>query len=60
MPHFNWGLSLILRIIFGQNPDEKQAVVIFDVTIWRCADASCSGTRYEIEIPPLLVAQGDN
>ncbi|EGT4254076.1 hypothetical protein D8W73_08340 [Citrobacter amalonaticus] len=60
MPHLICGLSLILRAIFGQNPDEKQAVVIFDVTIWRCADAGCSGTRYEIEIPPLLATHRDN
>ncbi|AYL73398.1 hypothetical protein E4179_21455 [Citrobacter freundii] len=32
MPLFYCGHSLILRVIFGQNPDEKQAVVIFDVS----------------------------
>ncbi|KDT36406.1 hypothetical protein AD18_1203 [Escherichia coli 3-475-03_S4_C2] len=32
MPHFIWGHSLILRALFIQNPDEKQAVVSFDVT----------------------------
>ncbi|OKV83351.1 hypothetical protein AWP66_17915 [Escherichia coli] len=32
MPHFMWGHSLILRALFIQNSDEKQAVVSFDVT----------------------------
>ncbi|EHF98475.1 hypothetical protein i01_05867 [Escherichia coli cloneA_i1] len=32
MPHFIWGHSLILRALFIQNSDEKQAVVSFDVT----------------------------
>ncbi|OSL94546.1 hypothetical protein EBCG_03448 [Escherichia marmotae] len=32
MPPFIWGHSLILRALFVQNSDEKQAVVSFDVT----------------------------
>ncbi|MBQ5155290.1 hypothetical protein FDK30_06315 [Citrobacter freundii] len=32
MPCFYQGHSSILRANFAQNPDEKQAVVIFDVT----------------------------
>ncbi|AXM03917.1 TPA: hypothetical protein HNC63_13465 [Escherichia fergusonii] len=32
MPHFICGFTLILRVNCGQNPDEKQAVVSFDVT----------------------------
>ncbi|ABV14877.1 hypothetical protein CKO_03801 [Citrobacter koseri ATCC BAA-895] len=38
MPCFYWGLSLILRVKFGQNPDEKQAVVSFDVTNRKSGD----------------------
>ncbi|MFU0874528.1 hypothetical protein [Kluyvera sichuanensis] len=38
MPLFYCGHSLIIRLIFGQNADEKQAVVIFDVSKGKTGD----------------------